>query len=40
LTDSPTIANEEILTLRNARITLDHRIGAALLLYAVGGAGD
>jgi hypothetical protein len=30
LTDSPTIANEEILTLRNARITLDHRIGAAL----------
>jgi hypothetical protein len=30
LTDSPTIANEENLTLRNARIILDHRIGVAL----------
>jgi hypothetical protein len=30
LTDSPTIANEEILTLRNPRVTLDYRIGAAL----------
>ncbi|MGB8411748.1 MAG: hypothetical protein WCE23_02875 [Candidatus Binatus sp.] len=30
MTDSPTIANEENLTLRNPRIMLDHRIGVAL----------